>query len=115
MTTARYDAVAAWYDAFVRGKANACNFALPFLFDLLGEVQGCDVCDLACGEGRIARELAQRGAKVVGVDLSSELLAMARREEEHAPLGIRYVQDNAEILASLADGQFDGAVCNMAL
>ena len=39
---------------------------------------GKRVLDLACGAGRYARALADRGARVVGLDLSPALLAVAR-------------------------------------
>ena len=37
------------------------------------------VLDAGCGTGRVARELARRGADVVGVDLDPAMLATARR------------------------------------
>jgi ubiquinone/menaquinone biosynthesis C-methylase UbiE len=115
MSRARYDEFAQWYDESVRGETNVGNFALPYLFELMGAVGGRSVLDLACGQGRIARELARHGARVTGVDLSGQLLAIARQHEEQEPLGIHYVQDNAEQLLSIGDLEFDGVVCNMAL
>lgn len=49
---------------------------------LIGQVvplPGCRVLDLACGPGRHAAHLAERGARVVGFDLSMPLLARARQ------------------------------------
>ena len=37
------------------------------------------ICDLGCGPGQIARYLRDRGARVVGVDLSPQMIAQARR------------------------------------
>jgi SAM-dependent methyltransferase len=37
------------------------------------------ICDLGCGPGQIARYLRDRGARVVGVDLSPQMIAEARR------------------------------------
>src|SRR5438034_11701025 len=108
MSSARYDEFAQWYDESVRGESNAGDFALPYRFALTGAVGGQTVLDLACGQGRIARELARRGARVTGVDLSGQLLAIARQHEEQEPLWIRYVQDNAEQLQSIGDLKFDG-------
>lgn len=39
---------------------------------------GADILDLCCGHGRHAHELARRGFRVTGLDLSSERLGMAR-------------------------------------
>jgi ubiquinone/menaquinone biosynthesis C-methylase UbiE len=115
MTNARYDAIAGWYDTFVRDEANAGNFVLPHLFELAADLRDRTICDLACGQGSVSRALAQRGAHVVGIDISEALLTIAKHEEELVPLGITYVQDNAEQLVSVSDAQFDGVVCNMAL
>ena len=113
--TARYDAIAAWYDTTVRSGLLFGDVVLVSLFDLIGDVAGCSLCDLACGQGRIARELARRGARVVGVDLSSELIAIAQRDERTEGLGITYLVDDAEHLVQLGEAQFDGIVCNLAL
>jgi 2-polyprenyl-3-methyl-5-hydroxy-6-metoxy-1,4-benzoquinol methylase len=59
----------------------------------------------------VARELARRGAQVTGLDLAPNLLALARRYEEQEPLGIRYMQGDAELAEGLNDQQFTGCVC----
>ncbi|HEV8687634.1 MAG TPA: methyltransferase domain-containing protein [Gaiellaceae bacterium] len=38
------------------------------VWDLLGLSAGMEVLDLACGHGRIANRLAERGARVTGLD-----------------------------------------------
>jgi len=43
------------------------------------------VLDAGCGTGRVAIELARRGIDVVGVDLDSAMLAVARRKAPHLP------------------------------
>lgn len=40
---------------------------------------GAPVADLGCGPGQIARDLDARGLQVMGIDLSSEMIALARR------------------------------------
>lgn len=112
---AAYDAIAEWYDASVRAGSLIHDLALPALWDLLGNVAGHHVCDLACGQGIVARRLAASGAAVVGADVSAKLLEIARRDEEATPLGIVYRQDDAQTLATLPDGLFDSVVCNMSL
>ena len=47
---------------------------------------GAAALDLACGTGDIAFALAARGARVVGLDLTHEMLALARRKP-HAGSG----------------------------
>ena len=116
MPDAKYDEIAQWYDESVRqGILGLYDLVLPAVYELMGEVKGIDVCDLACGQGEVARQLARRGAKVVGVDLSAKLLEIARREEQAEPLGIEYIEDDAQALMSIKDSMFDLVLCNLAL
>ena len=46
--------------------------------DALGPLDGLDVLDLGCGDGVLSRRLVERGATVVGVDASPELIAAAK-------------------------------------
>src|SRR5215467_303982 len=115
MTQASYNAIAQWYDQFLRERPVYMEVLLPNLLALVGEVKGELICDLACGQGWVARELARRGAQVTGLDLAPNLLALAQRSEEQEPLGIRYVQGDAERAEGLHDQQFSGCVCVLAL
>jgi SAM-dependent methyltransferase len=74
-----------------------------------GDVQGLRVLDLGCGQGWFSRQLAHAGARVVGVELSENQLANARRHEEGNPLGIEYrLLDAAEIGSHFpGGGSFD--------
>jgi len=53
------------------------ELALPVV-DLLDPQPGESILDLGCGEGTLGREIVRRGAKVLGVDLSPEMVAQAR-------------------------------------
>lgn len=110
-----YDEIAEWYDLSVRADSLLHELVEPALFALLGDVSGRRICDLACGQGVIARKIAQRNASVVGVDLSTKLLEIARGEEQNEPLGIVYIHDDAQTLSKLNSAEFEGVVCNMAL
>jgi ubiquinone/menaquinone biosynthesis C-methylase UbiE len=109
-----YDEIAEWYDQWVGPSLGADPF-WPAVEALLDKVTGQRLCDVACGQGRVARHLADRGASVVAVDRSAALLAIARRHEATHPRGIEYRQEDARRLDGLAAGGFDGAVCFMAL
>lgn len=115
MLQASYDDIAEWYDQYVRDKPIYREMVLPNLLALVGNVAGEAVCDLACGQGWVARELARRGARVIGLDLAPNLLGLARRYEEQEPLGIVYLQGDAQDAEPLADHAFTGCVCVMAL
>jgi SAM-dependent methyltransferase len=63
------------------------------LWELLELEGGCRVLDAPCGYGRISVGLARRGAVVVGVDFSAQLLAEAeRRRAQIRAAQLHYVQ-----------------------
>jgi SAM-dependent methyltransferase len=63
------------YDAFYRSDADDVAF-----YEKLARDAGGPVLELACGTGRIALPLAERGLTVTGTDLSEGMLAVARRK-----------------------------------
>ncbi len=76
---------------------------------LLGDLRGKSVLDLACGDGFYSRVLKQKGARrVVGVDLSEQMIRLARQQEARQPLGIEYLVQDARRLET--DGTFDVVV-----
>jgi len=54
-------------------------FALEYAFHLLGDIRGRKVLDYGCGSGADAVLLAARGASVIGVDISPDLIEIARK------------------------------------
>jgi SAM-dependent methyltransferase len=81
---------------------------LYFYEDLLGDEQsdteteliwrllelepGMEVLDLACGHGRIANRLAERGARVTGLDATPLFLERARADAEARGVDVDYVE-----------------------
>jgi SAM-dependent methyltransferase len=63
-------------------------------YELLGHLTGRTVVDAGCGGGRAVAELAERGARAVGVDLDPEMIAVAR---ERWPAGEFHVGDACEL------------------
>jgi ubiquinone/menaquinone biosynthesis C-methylase UbiE len=110
---ARYDEVADFYEAFAPDVYDDPPTAA--LLSLVGEVSGLRLLDVACGHGRVTRELARRGAGVVGLDISAALLDKARAREQLDPLGITYVRADAASPDALMAELFDGAVCHFGL
>jgi len=58
--------------------------AQEFVEQLLAYLQppaGSTMLDIACGEGRFARQLAEHGYKVTGIDISPESIAIAKAFE----------------------------------
>ncbi len=62
------------------------------LMQLLGDLNGRTVLDMACGEGVYARHFKRLGAvEVTGVDVSQAMVDLAQDQEEADPIGCRYV------------------------
>lgn len=80
----------------------------PFFRRHLGDVAGKRVLDLGCGHGSFAAELHERGAEVLGVDGSEQLLRIAR--ERHPNVEFQHVD-----LSSGFTGAFDIVVASMVL
>jgi toxoflavin synthase len=79
------------------------------MMNLIGDLSGKSVVDVACGEGWLTRELHKAGAsEVVGVDISEEMIELARRQEAREPLGIEYRVEDARATESAQ--QFDLSV-----
>ncbi len=76
----------------------------PAFFELVPPPRGRTL-EVACGEGRVSRDLAARGHHVVAIDSSSTLIRMAREAEP----SISCLQADAEALP-FPDGVFDLAV-----
>jgi 2-polyprenyl-3-methyl-5-hydroxy-6-metoxy-1,4-benzoquinol methylase len=72
------------------------------------------VLDVGCGEGWLARELAARGARVLGIDGSGELIARAR-EAGGAATYEQISYDGLVARGDLAAGPWDVVVCNFSL
>jgi SAM-dependent methyltransferase len=112
-SVARYDQIADFYEQ--RSGKIVDDPATAALLGLAGDVAGLRLLEVACGQGRVARELARRGAAVTGLDISAGLLTKAWAYEEAQPLGISYL--HADVTASgLLEGRvFDGVACNYGL
>lgn len=78
----------------------------PSVVDAIGRLDGKRAIDFACGEGFYSRILKRLGASVVvGVDFSPQMIELARRDEDRAPLGVSYLVGDASVKRKF--GTFD--------
>jgi ubiquinone/menaquinone biosynthesis C-methylase UbiE len=99
---AAFDAIGERYDDVFPHKSGQI-IATQWMIDRLPA--GARVLDLGCGTGvPTAGMLAESGMEVVGVDVSTEMLALARR---NVPTGRFVAMDALELDDTL--GQFDAA------
>lgn len=73
------------------------------------DMTGMDAIELGCGTGYVSGWMARRGARVTGIDISTEQLATAQRLARRHGAGITLQPGNAEALA-FADASFDFAI-----
>jgi ubiquinone/menaquinone biosynthesis C-methylase UbiE len=100
-TDARYDGIADWYDAEFQ-PAPLSSEAWDVLVRLLGEGSG-SLLDVGCGTGSYTAALAERGWDVTGVDISEDMLRLARER------GVPGVNADATSLP-FEDASFDSAI-----
>ncbi|HEX5821123.1 MAG TPA: methyltransferase domain-containing protein [Solirubrobacterales bacterium] len=78
------------------------------LVETLGITEGMQVLDLGCGDGTTAIPEAQRGAEVLGVDISSNLVEAANARAKALGLtNIRIEEGDATDLSGIDDERFD--------
>ena len=109
----RFDAVASrWWDP--HGEFAPLHRINPLR---LGFVADCakltdtSVLDIGCGGGLFAEALAEKGARVTGLDMSSVAIQVARLHLAESGHDIEYLETTAETLAADRRGQFDTVTC----
>lgn len=90
-----YDTVAESYARLLPGPTAEAPLDLAVVDDFARRVRGAGpVLDAGCGPGRMSRYLHDRGVDVTGLDLSSEMVRVARR---HHP-DLRFMVGSIEAL-----------------
>ncbi|MDA1118607.1 MAG: bifunctional 2-polyprenyl-6-hydroxyphenol methylase/3-demethylubiquinol 3-O-methyltransferase UbiG [Proteobacteria bacterium] len=72
---------------------------------------GRDALDVGCGGGILAEAMAQRGARVAGIDLAEKPLRVAQLHLLESRLEVRYELAAAEAYAAVHAGAFDVVTC----
>jgi 2-polyprenyl-3-methyl-5-hydroxy-6-metoxy-1,4-benzoquinol methylase len=117
-----------WYEDFFHGVTlDLWRKAIPpqqtkaeaeFLIDHLNCERGAQVLDVPCGNGRLSFEIAKRGLRVTGVDISKEFIDEARsiqRNSSNPPThadgthSVEFILSDMRMLK--ADALYDAAYC----
>ena len=97
--------MAEWYGDLLAGESTyQKDLILPNLLRLAQLKKGERVLDCACGPGFFAREFFKTGAEVIGVDVSRELIAIAKKNSSPA---IAYHAVSADTLPFIANRSID--------
>ncbi len=110
---AKFEALAArWWD--LDGDFRPLHEINPLranFIDGLSPVADRDLVDVGCGGGILAEAMAQRGARVTGIDMGEAPLSVARLHQLESGLDIDYRQATAEELAEERPGTYDVVCC----
>lgn len=91
-------------------------FPAEFLFAHLKDIRDREVLDFGCGDGSLSVILARLGARVTALDISAELIDVARQRAALNGVADRIDFIERDITAApLGANQFDFAVCNLVL
>ncbi len=113
---ARFDKLAAsWWDP--AGQSRPLHDLNPVRAAYIAQrtnLQGARVADIGCGGGLLSESLARSGAHVTGIDLSEQVIQIARLHLHESKLAVDYRVQSSADLAAAEPERFD-AVCCMEL
>jgi toxoflavin synthase len=93
-------------DAFSTTQSFGRQYVVIPTMQKLTKMLHGNILDVGCGSGTITREIARTGnKKIVGIDISDEMIRIAKEHEKSAPLKIKYYCE--DILKFKTDLQFD--------
>jgi 2-polyprenyl-6-hydroxyphenyl methylase/3-demethylubiquinone-9 3-methyltransferase len=75
------------------------------------QLVGSRIVDVGCGGGILSEGLAKRGAQVLGVDLSTDLIDVAELHGLESGIAVDYEKISAEDLAQQQPASFDHVTC----
>lgn len=113
--------VAEWYDEHLAHDTYHEKVIMPRLFRMIGGIDKKDILDLACGQGHVSRVLMKGGARVTGVDISAELISLAKAENEQQKFkgeklqSVTYYASPSHLLSMVKDESQDIVICVLAI
>jgi len=110
---ARFQAAASrWWDP--EGEMRPLHDLNPVRLDYVergAALKGHDVLDVGCGGGLLAEAMALKGARVVGLDLASDLLQVAELHALETGVRLTYRLESAEQHAATQQSAYDLVTC----
>jgi len=103
---------AAWWDP--KGPMHALHAINPLRTSFITgdfDVRGLKALDVGCGGGLLTESLSRLGAQVTGIDLSQEILELAKMHAAQQSLDVDYRYMNAEQLSEERPNTFDVVTC----
>ncbi len=84
-----------------------------YMKKLLINVKGKKILDLGCGTGRHAIFLAKKGAVVIGIDFSSEMLREAKKNAKRSRVKINFKKRDITKKLPFKNNSFDIVLCSL--
>ena len=110
---ARFQAAASrWWDP--QGEMRPLHDLNPVRLEFVERaagLAGLDVLDVGCGGGLLAEAMARKGARVVGLDLASDLLQVAKLHALETGVQLDYGLESAEDHARNHAAAYDVVTC----
>ena len=111
---AKFEALAArWWDPESEFRPLHCinPLRLGWIEKIAGPLAGRETLDVGCGGGILAESMAQRGARVTGIDLAAKALKVAELHGLESGVPVRYERIAAEDLATREPDSRDVVTC----
>jgi len=104
-----FDSAAKNYDSWYQTKMGSFvdRVETQCVMRLCGLPKGSRILDMGCGSGNFSVKLARLGYEVVGIDLSKEMLSLAKEKARKEGLSIEFHEMNVYDL-KFDDESFDG-------
>jgi len=111
-----YNKVAKEYDNYGKEAITDWAIAYPAVIDEIMPLKGKRVLDYGCGTGKVSRALRDKGADVIGADISEEILRITKAYENE---GILFRQIRNGDLSFIKANYLDSVIstfvfCNVA-
>ncbi|WP_423063550.1 bifunctional 2-polyprenyl-6-hydroxyphenol methylase/3-demethylubiquinol 3-O-methyltransferase UbiG [Candidiatus Paracoxiella cheracis] len=110
---AKFDAMAKeWWDP--EGKMKPLHLLNPLRLQYVSTHASLNskiVLDVGCGGGILSEAMSKEGATVTGIDLSPEVLKVAKTHAQQQSLSIHYERISVEALAKKHPQSFDVVTC----
>lgn len=94
-----------FYEELLTPERTAAEVEL--IWKLLELEPGLELLDLACGHGRIANPMAERGVRVTGLDATPLFVDLARKDAAERGVDVEYVEGDMRSLPTSWAGRFD--------
>src|SRR5215471_3889655 len=114
-----WDRIAPEFDSIYTGNKNPVARGLDkwlrrdmyerfnWVIERADDCRGQTICDVGCGSGRFVSALAQKGARVTGLDFAPTMLKLAQQLVEHDGVGDRCDFVLSDVLDWKTDRKFD--------